>query len=195
VFDLDGYLIMGESAMIKKPFLFLLIFIAALMVSGCRSLSDEISDGQVQMTIQITSSAFSEGGTIPQKYTCDGVNVSPPLSWTGLPNGTKSLAMIADDPDAPVGTWVHWVLYDIPSDLSQLAEGAQGIGTPGINDFRKTGYGGPCPPKGKPHRYYFKLYALDTALNLKPGASKENVLTAMKGHVLANGELMGRYGR
>lgn len=181
--------------MIKKPRLFLLIFIAALMASGCRSSSDEISDGQVQMTIQITSSAFSEGGTIPQKYTCDGVNVSPPLSWTSLPNGTKSLAMIADDPDAPVGTWVHWVLYDIPSDLSQLAEGAKGIGTQGVNDFHKLGYGGPCPPKGKPHRYYFKLYALDTALNLKPGASKENVLTAMKGHVLANGELMGKYGR
>lgn len=103
--------------------------------------------------------------------------------------------MIADDPDAPVGTWVHWVLYDIPSDLSQLAEGAKGIGTQGVNDFHKLGYGGPCPPKGKPHRYYFKLYALDTALNLKPGASKENVLTAMKGHVLANGELMGKYGR
>ena len=109
------------------------------------------------MTIQITSSAFKEGETIPAKYTCDGANVSPPLAWSGVPGGTKSLAVIADDPDAPVGTWVHWVLYDLPAGQNSLVEGVQGAGLQGINDFRKTGYGGPCPPRGKPHRYFLSF--------------------------------------
>jgi hypothetical protein len=147
------------------------------------------------MPIQITSSAFNEGETIPAKYTCDGANVSPPLAWSGVPGGTKSLAVIADDLDAPVGTWVHWVLYDLPAGQNSLVEGVQSAGLQGINDFRKTGYGGPCPPRGKPHRYFFKLYALDTLANLKPGASKADLEKAMLGHILAQGQLMGRYGR
>ncbi len=147
------------------------------------------------MALQVTSTAFSEGDTIPRKYTCDAENVSPPLAWTGLPQETKSLALIADDPDAPMGTWVHWVLYGLPANLTSLDEGAKEVGTPGVTDSRKTGYGGPCPPRGSTHRYFFKLYALDTALSLKPGASKADVEKAMKGHILAHGQLMGKYGR
>ena len=147
------------------------------------------------MPIQITSSAFKDGETIPAKYTCDGANVSPPLAWSGVPGGTQSLAVIADDPDAPVGTWVHWVLYDLPAGQTSLVEGVQGVALEGANDFRKTGYGGPCPPRGKPHRYFFKLYALDALANLKPTASKADLEKAMQGHILAQGQLMGRYGR
>ena len=153
------------------------------------------------MTLQISSTAFPEGGSIPKIYTCDSDNVSPPLAWSGAPTGTKSLALIVDDPDAPMGTWVHWVLFDIPASLSSLPEAVdrtptvQGIGTQGKNDFGKTGYGGPCPPRGKPHRYFFKLYALDMALNLKAGASKAEVEKAMRGHILAQGLLIGTYSR
>ena len=147
------------------------------------------------MSITLTSTAFTESGTIPKKYTCDDANLSPALAWSGVPEGTRSLALIADDPDAPVGAWVHCVLYDLPADLTSLPEGAQGMGTQGNNDFRRSGYGGPCPPKGPAHRYYFKLYALDTQLNLKSGASKAEVEKAIKGHVLAQGQLMGKYGR
>jgi len=153
------------------------------------------------MALQVTSSAFEEGGTIPRQYTCDGPDDSPPLAWSGDPAGTQSLALISDDPDAPVGTWVHWVIYDIPPDLTALPEGVaktdtvEGIGVQGTNDFRRVGYGGPCPPPGKPHRYYFKLYALDTTLGLGPGATKKDVEQAMQGHILAQGQLMGKYGR
>ena len=150
--------------------------------------------------MQITSQAFEEGGMIPGKYTCDGQDVSPPLAWDAVPPGTKSLALICDDPDAPVGTWVHWVYYDIPADSRGLPEKVPQDkkpspgGTQGINDFRKTGYGGPCPPGGT-HRYYFKLYALDTLLELAPGASKGRLLKEMKGHVLGEAQLMGKYRR
>lgn len=153
------------------------------------------------MAIQLTSAAFNEGSAIPEKYTCDSEDISPPLAWSGLPPNTKSLALIVDDPDAPVGTWVHWVIYDIPAELSGLPESisklpiVQGIGAQGTNDFRKTGYGGPCPPKGKPHRYFFRLYALDIPLNLKPQATRSELETAMLGHILAQGQLMGKYGR
>lgn len=147
------------------------------------------------MALQITSSAFSEGETIPRKHTCDGENVSPPLSWSGAPEGTKSLVLIADDPDAPRGVFLHWLLYDIPAETASLAEGTQGVGVPGLSDARKAGYYGPCPPPGPAHRYFFRLYALDTALNLKAGANRSEVEQAMKGHVLAQGQLMGKYGR
>jgi len=145
----------------------------------------------------LTSSAFATGGSIPAKYTCEGANVSPPLSWTGAPAGTQSVALICDDPDAPAGTWVHWVLYNLPSGVSALAEKMESTPTvsngavQGINDFEKTGYGGPCPPPGKPHRYFFKLYALDTNLALKPGATKKALVQAMEHHILAEGQLMG----
>ena len=147
------------------------------------------------MTIQLTSSAFKEGGDIPRRHTCDGEDLSPSLSWTGIPAGTHSLALIVDDPDAPRGDWVHWVLVDLPSDLEGLPEGVSGAGTDGKNDFGRLGYGGPCPPKGSNHRYYFKLYALDQTLGLKPGAKKVDVEIAMAGHILVQGQLMGRYGR
>jgi len=151
--------------------------------------------------IQLTSAAFQEGKPIPVQYTCDGTNISPPLAWAGVPGGTKSLALIVDDPDAPGRTWVHWVVYQVSPDLMGLPEGlvnysnAGGIGTAGKNDFNKLGYGGPCPPKGKPHRYFFKLYALDTDLELQQGTTKTQLEATMQGHILAQGQLMGTYGR
>ncbi|HEX9616710.1 MAG TPA: YbhB/YbcL family Raf kinase inhibitor-like protein [Anaerolineales bacterium] len=146
-------------------------------------------------TLPITSSAFSEGASIPRKYTCDGENVSPPLSWSAVPDMTASLVVIVDDPDAPRGNWVHWVLYDLPPDLESLQEGAQGAGLAGMNDSRKEGYSGPCPPPGPAHRYFFKIYALDAALKLKGGATKAEVEKAMAGHILAQGQLMGTFSR
>ncbi|OGL39781.1 MAG: phosphatidylethanolamine-binding protein [Candidatus Schekmanbacteria bacterium RIFCSPHIGHO2_02_FULL_38_11] len=134
------------------------------------------------------------------KYTCDDKDVSPPLSWTSVPNGTKSIAIICDDPDAPMGTWVHWVLYDLPVSIKELPENIpsqeklKNGAKHGINDFRKFAYGGPCPPGGT-HRYLFKIYALDKETGLEPGATKEQLLKAMKGHILAEGQLMGKYSR
>jgi Raf kinase inhibitor-like YbhB/YbcL family protein len=157
--------------------------------------------GEVTMPLTITSSAFAPNGTIPKKYTCDGPDVSPPLRWSEPPAGTQSLALIMDDPDAPAGTWVHWVLYNLPASVRELPENLPKVeqlpdgARQGRNDFRKTGYGGPCPPKGPAHRYFFKLYALDTKLDLKAGATKADVEKAMQGHILAQGELVGRYGR
>jgi Raf kinase inhibitor-like YbhB/YbcL family protein len=151
--------------------------------------------------MQLTSTAFTEGGAIPLQHTCDGSNVSPPLKWSGVPAGARSLALIADDPDAPAGTWTHWVLFDLPAGVTELAENQPatqylpGNAKQGLNDFRRLGYGGPCPPQGKPHRYFFKLYALDTLLDLKPGASKEDVERAMEKHILAQAQLMGTYQR
>ena len=148
----------------------------------------------------MTSSAFDEGGMIPEKYTCDGIDVSPPLVWTSIPNETKSIALICDDPDAPMGTWVHWVLFNLPADISELSENVptdeelESGALQGRNDFRNIGYGGPCPPGGT-HRYYFKLYALDTVLDLEVGATKPQLLEAMDGHILGEGQLMGRYKR
>jgi Raf kinase inhibitor-like YbhB/YbcL family protein len=153
------------------------------------------------MSLQISSGAFSAGATVPKKFTCEGPDVSPKLSWVDPPAKTQSFALIMDDPDAPVGTWVHWVLFDLPADTKELAEGVakqeqlSNGARQGRNDFGKIGYGGPCPPPGKPHRYFFKLYALDAKLNLKAGASKADVERAMKGHILTQAELVGRYGR
>ena len=153
------------------------------------------------VSFQMKSSAFSTGGAIPKKFTCDGLDDSPQLTWTDAPPGTQSFALIMDDPDAPVGTWVHWVLYDLPANARELAEGVtkqeqlSNGARQGRNDFGKTGYGGPCPPPGKAHRYFFKLYALDAKLDLKAGARKSDVERAMQGHILAQAEWMGRYGR
>jgi len=150
--------------------------------------------------MQLTSSAFADGGTIPRRHTCDGDDVSPPLAWSGVPDDAISLALIADDPDAPRGTWVHWVLYNLPAAVTSLPEALPADerlpngALQGRNDFRRTGYGGPCPPSGT-HRYFFKLYALDTMLDLAPGATKQELLQAMDGHVLAEAQLMGRYAR
>lgn len=150
------------------------------------------------MEIKIESSAFKEGGIIPSKYTCDGSNVSLPLKWSDPPEGTKSIVLISDDPDAPVGTWVHWVVYNIPPAVKEFPENVPPSQTlengaiQGMTDFGRIGYGGPCPPSGT-HRYYFKLYALDTMLDIGPGATKKQVVDTMKGHVLAEGQLMGKY--
>lgn len=152
------------------------------------------------MSLQITSPAFQQGGMIPARYTCDSSDVSPELHWEGAPAGTKSFALVCDDPDAPRGTWVHWVIFNIPPSQTslrenvppdaQLADGTR----QGTTDFRRTGYGGPCPPSGV-HRYFFKLYALDAMLDLKAGSTKAELMTAMEGHILAEAELMGKYSR
>lgn len=152
------------------------------------------------MEIRVTSTAFADGAMIPAKYTCDGANVSPPLAWTNIPTGAKTVALICDDPDAPARVWVHWVLYDLPANVASLPEAVPpdkqlGSGAKqGSSDFGKIGYGGPCPPSGT-HRYFFKLYALDTELPLAPGATKPQLIEAMKGHILAEGQLVGKYSR
>ncbi len=152
--------------------------------------------------MQITSTAFEEGATIPKQYTGDGKDVSPPLRWSDAPAGTKSFALICDDPDAPrKEPWVHWVLFNLPADTKELPEGVPTKETltsaakQGKNDFGNIGYGGPAPPKGKPHRYYFKIYALDAMLDLKEGATKQQLEAAMKGHILAQGQVIGTYSR
>jgi Raf kinase inhibitor-like YbhB/YbcL family protein len=182
----------------KKKILCLLVSLAFLFIYfGLDESGAQVKGGK---DMQIKSSAFKGGARIPAKYTCDGVDVSPPLTWGKLPAGTQYLALICDDPDAPTGTWVHWVIYDIPANitsmpeklppLKEVANGAK----QGMNDFRSIGYGGPCPPSGE-HRYFFKLYALDGPTGLKPGANKAQLLAVMKGHILAEAELMGKYKR
>jgi hypothetical protein len=152
------------------------------------------------MALQLTSEAFSDGTMIPKRFTCDGEDVSPPLSWSALPAETGSLALICDDPDAPVGTWDHWVLFNIPATATGLPEDvpAKAIredgSVHGNNSWGRLGYGGPCPPGGT-HRYFFKLYALDIALNLTSGATKSQLVSAMEGHILDQGQLMGKYRR
>jgi Raf kinase inhibitor-like YbhB/YbcL family protein len=171
--------------------------VAAVGLIICLNLQ---SAGGGEMNIQVKSSAFEEGGMIPKNHTCDGADVSPPLVWDQVPEGTKSFALISDDPDAPMGTWVHWVLYDLPGEERNLPEAlpAREIlpngARQGTNDFRRIGYGGPCPPGGT-HRYYFKVYAVDALLGLEPGLTKAKLLQAIEGHVLAEGQLMGKYKR
>ena len=152
------------------------------------------------MEIKITSPAFEEEGMIPEKHSCDGIDVSPALAWTSAPEGTKTFAIICDDPDAPMGTWVHWVLFNLPESVRELHESIpperelKNGGKQGMNDFHKVGYGGPCPPGGT-HRYFFKIYALDVEIDLEAGATKSDLLRAMEGHILAEGQLMGKYQR
>ncbi len=153
------------------------------------------------MTMQLTSNAFTEGQPIPRTYTADGKDASPPLRWADPPANTQAFALICEDPDAPRKTWTHWVLFNLPAGTRELPEGASregqmpGGALQGTNDFHKTGYGGPAPPPGRPHRYFFKLYALDAPVKLQAGASKDQLLAAMKGHVLGEAQLMGTYGR
>ena len=173
--------------------------LASLAVFSCSGDDAEPAVGAgVSTGIVVTSNVFSEGTAIPIKYSCQGDDVSPPLSWTGVPEGTRSLALISDDPDAR-GIWVHWVLYGIPAGAVGLSEAVvatdvAALGAKdGTNDFKRLGYGGPCPPKGSPHRYLFKVYALDIELDLDSGAEKKELLEALQGHVLARGQLMGTY--
>ncbi len=152
------------------------------------------------MPFELMSTAFAPGEPIPRKYTCDEEDISPPLRWSDPPQDTQSFALIADDPDAPVGTWVHWVLYNLPAETRALPESVPpDADLPdgsrhGKNSWRRLGYGGPCPPRGT-HRYFFKLYALDTVLDLASGARKKQLLQAMEGHILGQAELMGLYAR
>jgi Raf kinase inhibitor-like YbhB/YbcL family protein len=183
----------------------------ALMLTSCGRSGSEVLGPAGQAapsTITIQSRAFAEGAKIPKPFTCDGQNISPPLQWSGVPASAQSLALICDDPDAPLGTWTHWLLYNMPPDVQELTEAlpqdaslsappagnAEKPAQQGKNDFGNLGYGGPCPPGGT-HHYHFKLYALNARLDLPPGATKDELLRVMKGHVLAQGKLVGTYSR
>jgi Raf kinase inhibitor-like YbhB/YbcL family protein len=182
----------------------LMVSLVGLAIAACRSNQQSPDSRQLltegASTMKLESAVFEANQTIPTKYTCDGEDVSPPLTWDDPPTGTQSLVLICDDPDAPRGTWVHWVVYNLPPDVRNLPEGIPSQptlsngGIQGTNDFRKLGYGGPCPPSGS-HRYFFKLYALDTLLDLEPGATKAQIEQAMQSHILAGGELIGNYTR
>ncbi len=183
-----------------RLFLFLLLGLPLIACQAQSQNQSQIKEGKT-MAFQLQSPAFKHEGNIPVKHTCDGPDLSPPLQWKGVPQGTQSLVLICDDPDAPLGTWVHWVMYNIPPTRNALPEGVppestvlEGI-VQGINDFKRIGYGGPCPPAGKPHRYFFKLYALDVPSDWESGLTKVAVLKKMEGHVLAETRLMGRYQR
>lgn len=153
------------------------------------------------MAFELTSSAFGSKESIPDRYTCEGPDVSPPLAWSGVPEGAKGFALVFEDPDAPGGTFTHWLLYNIPADRHELPEGVENDpslpwgAAQGRNDFGNVGYGGPCPPMGSTHRFFFRLYALDEALNLPPGASRHQLLSEVEDHALARAGLMGEYGR
>ena len=181
--------------------------VALALVCSCRSDNAPSASGvqadnmiQAKAALKVTSTAFKDGGMIPKQYSCDSTGMSPPLSWSGAPVGTKSFALIVDDPDAPVGTYIHWVVWNIPANAKGIAENAPNAATmpagsvQGVNSAKKIGWVPPCPPSGT-HRYYFKLYALDTKLKLPASTDKQGLLKAMKGHVLAEGQIMGRYER
>lgn len=181
--------------------IFSALLVAGLLLfrfAGARSATPGRGDDE---RVTVKSPAFTSGNPIPSKYTCSGENVSPPLQWGRIPSGTKSICVICDDPDAPGGTWVHWVIFDIPDSAKVLPEGIpvaerSVLGArQGKNDFGGVGYGGPCPPPGKAHRYYFRLYALDRQLGKRPGIRRAELDEAMKGHILGTGELMGTFQR
>jgi Raf kinase inhibitor-like YbhB/YbcL family protein len=185
-----------------KRDIILFTVVSILLLFCCKDspASNSKSEKGEKMEIKITSSAFKEGGMIPARYTCDGADISPPLQWEAVPQTTESIALISDDPDAPVGTWVHWVIFNIPAETTKLDENipAEKVlkngARHGTNDFGRIGYGGPCPPGGT-HRYFFKIYALDTMLDLPAGATKAQLLKEMDGHILAEGRLIGKYKR
>ena len=182
-----------------------LIILASLALLGCSTHPQPLASGpparespEKTSEIKVTSVAFKEGQPIPRQYTCDGGNISPPLEWSAVPKTARTIAIIADDPDAPSGTWVHWVLYNLPAENIGIVENLPATenlkagGFQGTNDFGNFGYGGPCPPSGS-HRYFFKVYALDAELPLKAGATKAEVGKAIAGHVVSQGQLMGTY--
>ncbi len=153
------------------------------------------------MSFAITSTAFSNGGEIPRRFTCSGEDLSPALTWNDTPPNTQSLVLIADDPDAPAGTWTHWIVWNIPGHATLLPEAVppnqvlDNGARQGRNDFNRIGYGGPCPPPGRPHRYFFRLYALDARLGLQPGSARSELEPAMKSHIIAQAEWMGMFKR
>ena len=172
-----------------------------MVLCSCKNNETETPEtGGAKMELKVMSRAFEDKGMIPSKYTCDGEDISPAIAWENVPDGTKSIALISDDPDAPVGTWVHWVLFNLPGDSNGLDENVPGTETlqtgaiQGLNSWGRTGYSGPCPPSGT-HRYFFKVYALDAMLNLDSKATKKDLLEAMARHILAEGQVMGKYKR
>jgi Raf kinase inhibitor-like YbhB/YbcL family protein len=177
------------------------LIIASMLVTACPGQTPASKAPAPSQTMKLTSTAFQHGASIPAKFTGDGADVSPALAWSDAPEGAKSFALICDDPDAPLGTWVHWVLWNLPASTTTLPEGVEKNRTlppgtqQGKNDFGNLDYGGPAPPRGKPHRYFFKLYALDAELLLKPGSKKKALVKAMEGHILAESEWMGTYQR
>lgn len=176
------------------------VIAAGLMASHVPG-AESLPAGKEECIMQLTSIAFAEGRAIPGKFTCDGLDVSPLLQWSGAPAGTRSFALICEDPDAPGGMWVHWVIYGLPATAVELPEGVATTESlpngakQGVNDFRRAGYGGPCPPPGRAHRYIFRLFALDTVPPLKSRATRSDLLRAMSGHILAEARLMGTYQR
>ncbi len=173
----------------------LTFFIGLLLIAGCTAANQKKDTEPVKGgEMKLLSSAFEEGEYIPEKYTADGENISPPLEIKDAPSSTESYALVVDDPDAPVGTWVHWVVWNIPADVKNLKQGTAPEGIRGKNDFGNLKYGGPAPPSGT-HRYYFKLYALDTMLNITEGSAKEDLLEIIRGHIVERAEIMGKYSR
>lgn len=179
----------------------LLVVCCLLLLASCQGAqpAEELAVAG-EGALALTSTAFEDGKEIPAQHTCDDQDISPPLEWEGAPSGTASFALIMDDPDAPIGTWVHWVVYDLAGDQQSLAVGvpddpelADG-GVQGTNSWSDTGYGGPCPPSGT-HRYFFKLYALDVVLDAGPGLTKKELLREMEGHIVAQTQLVGTYAR
>ena len=190
----DGRLVLLHRTLTGLPPLILVILalVAPAEVCGQKAVSSKI---------ELKTTSFTPGGFIPKRFTCEAADVSPALAWTDPPLGTRSFAIIEDDPDAPSGTFVHWVVYDLPAAYRKLPEALSrsdqmpGGGRQGTNDFSRTGYSGPCPPPGRPHRYFIRLYALDAMLNLRPAATRKELDAAMQGHILAQAELMGRFAR
>jgi Raf kinase inhibitor-like YbhB/YbcL family protein len=183
----------------------LALLVLSLTVSGCSKPAPTKTQTVVNSVpdkaeIKLTSTAFKEGEAIPRGYTCDGANVSPPLEWAGVPKSAKSISIVADDPDAPGGTWAHWLIYNLPADNIGLVENLPATekiaagGFQGTNDFKKIGYGGPCPPSGT-HHYVFRIYAIDSELPLRAGMTKAELLKAMEGYIVMQGQLMGTYRR
>jgi Raf kinase inhibitor-like YbhB/YbcL family protein len=191
----------GSSHAVRRSATVIVVFVWLTAVPALGGGSFGGAPGGVAMAFEVTSSAFTHGGVIPKKHTCDGTDVSPPLAWRAPPAGVQSFALVCDDAKAPGGTWVHWVIYNVPAAAQELPEGiAPDVRLPdgarqGRSDFRRPGYGGPCPPRGETHQYSFRLYALDSMLDLRPNATREDLLEAMEGHVLGTAELVGRYGR
>jgi len=184
--------------MIRKIyFVFITIIVAVVLIAGCVDQSSNPDSGDGETTqigdLKITSTAFENGGNIPGKYSCDGDDISPPLSFENIPEGAESLVLIVDDPDAPDGTWVHWVVYGLSAETTGFVEDAVFEGYVGLNSWGDEAYGGPCPPIGEIHRYYFRLYALDTELDLHSRATRQEVDAAMSGHILEQTSLMGKY--